>query len=158
MFRNRQRFGLIRTCSIFPLRCRRTTWNYIYIYIYIYIYVCVCVCVCVIQNVSGIGPVFVQHGRKKAVNSHLFTSLFMFIHLPLIHFAPPPRLLIDFKNSKWLTYIFASYYALLCICYCYCFSHLISLLSVTDYLAYINSHFNFFILCFPLTKAQCSKR
>ena len=28
----------------------------------------------------------------------------MFIHLPLIHFAPPPRLLIDFKNGKWLTY------------------------------------------------------
>ena len=31
-----------------------------------------------------------------------FTLLFMFIHLPLIHFAPPPRLLIDFKNRKWL--------------------------------------------------------
>ena len=27
-FHNRQRFGLIRTSSIFPLRCRRTTWNY----------------------------------------------------------------------------------------------------------------------------------
>ena len=43
----------------------------------------------------------------------------MFIHLPLIYFAPPPRLLIDFKNSKWLTY----FCILLCICYC--FSHLI---------------------------------
>ena len=30
----------------------------------------------------------------------LFTPLFMFIHLPLIHFAPPPSLMIDFKNSK----------------------------------------------------------
>ena len=40
--------------------------------------------------------------RTKAVTSHLFTPLFMFIHLPLIHFAPPPRLLIDFKNR--LTY------------------------------------------------------
>ena len=39
-------------------------------------------------------------GRTKALTSHLFTSLFMFIHLPLIHFAPPPRLLIDFKNRK----------------------------------------------------------
>ena len=39
-------------------------------------------------------------------------------------FPPPPRLLIDFKNSKWLTY----FCILLCICYC--FSHLIGLLSV----------------------------
>ena len=52
--------------------------------------------------------VFVQHVRTKAVTSHLFTPLFMFIHLPLIHFEPPPRLL----KSKWLTYfIFAYYYA-----------------------------------------------
>ena len=49
---------------------------------------------------SFIVSVFVQHERTKAVKSHLFTPLFMFIHLPLIHFAPPPRLLIDFKNSK----------------------------------------------------------
>ena len=49
----------------------------------------------------------------------------MFIHLPLIYFAPPPCLLIDFKNSKWLPY----FCILLCICYC--FSHLIGLLSVT---------------------------
>ena len=61
----------------------------------------------------------------KALKSHLFTPLFMFIHLPLIYFAPPPRLLIDFKNSKWLTY----FCILLCICYC--FSHLIGLRSVT---------------------------
>ena len=54
--------------------------------------------------------VFVQQGRTKAVTSHLFTPLFMSIHLPLIHFAAPPRLLIDFKNSKRLTY-FAYYYA-----------------------------------------------
>ena len=46
--------------------------------------------------------IFVQHVRTKVVTSHLFTPLFMFIHLPLIYFAPPPRLLIDFKNSKWL--------------------------------------------------------
>ena len=51
--------------------------------------------------------------------------MFMFIHLPLILFAPPPRLLIDFKNSKWLTY----FCILLCICYC--LSHLIGLFSVT---------------------------
>ena len=43
-------------------------------------------------------------------------------HFPL---APPPRLLIDFKNSKWLTY----FCILLCICYC--FSHLIGLRLVT---------------------------
>ena len=43
----------------------------------------------------------------------------------LIHFALPPSLLIDFKNSKWLTY----FCILLCICYR--FSHLIGLLSVT---------------------------
>ena len=75
-----------------------------------------------------IASVFVQHVRTKAVTSHLFTPLFMFIPLPLSHYAPPPRLLIDFENSKWLPN-FASYYALLCICYC--FSHLIGLLSVT---------------------------
>ena len=69
--------------------------------------------------------VFVQQGWTKALKSHLFTPLFMFIHLPLIYFAPPPRLLIDFKNSKWLTY----FCILLCICYC--FSHLIGLRSVT---------------------------
>ena len=39
--------------------------------------------------------VFVQHVRTKAVTSHLFTPLFMFVHLPLIHLAPPPRLLHD---------------------------------------------------------------
>ena len=62
-------------------------------------------------------------GRTKTLTSHLFTPLFMFIHLPLIHFAPPPRSLIDFKNSKWPIFCI-----LLCIC---CFSHLIGLLSVT---------------------------
>ena len=68
---------------------------------------------------------FVQQGWTKALTSHLFTPLFMFIRLPLIYFAPPLRLLIDFKNSKWLTY----FCILLCICYC--FSHLIGLRSVT---------------------------
>ena len=66
--------------------------------------------------------VFVQHVRTKAVTSHFFTSLFVFINLPLIHFAP--RLLIDFKNRKWLTY----FCILLCIFFC--FSHLIALFSV----------------------------
>ena len=69
--------------------------------------------------------VFVQQGWTKALTSHLFTPLFMFIHLPLIYFAPPPRLLIDFKNSKWLTYF------CIWLCICYCFSHLIGLRSVT---------------------------
>ena len=61
----------------------------------------------------------------KSFDFSPFTPLFMLIHLPLIHFAPPPRLLIDFKNSNWLTY----FCILLCICYC--FSHLIGLLFVT---------------------------
>ena len=59
------------------------------------------------------------------IHEKALTPLFMFIHLPLIHFGPPPRFLIDFKNSKWLTY----FCTLLCICYC--FSHLIGLHSVT---------------------------
>ena len=42
-------------------------------------------------------------GRCTA-NTDSIDLLFMFIHLPLIHFAPPPRLLIDFKNCKRLTY------------------------------------------------------
>ena len=79
--------------------------------------------------VPFIVSVFVQHGRTKAVTSRLFTPLFMFIHLPLIHFPHPPRLLIDFKNSKWLTYFCILYYVLLYICYC--FSQMIGLLSVT---------------------------
>ena len=33
---------------------------------------------------------------KTNVTCNLFTPLFMFIHLPLIHFAPNPRLLINF--------------------------------------------------------------
>ena len=62
----------------------------------------------------------------------------MFIHLPLIHFAPPPRWLIDFKNSEWLTY----FCILLCICYC--FSHLIGLLFVT-WLSLLYKFTRFFI-------------
>ena len=69
--------------------------------------------------------VFVQQGWTKAFTSHLFTPLFMFIHLPLIYFVPLHCLLIDFKNRKWLDY----FCILLCICYC--FSHLIGLRSVT---------------------------
>ena len=48
----------------------------------------------------------------------------MFILLQLIHFAPPPRLL-NFKNTKWLTYF------CILLCTCYCFSHLIGLYPVT---------------------------
>ena len=48
--------------------------------------------------------VFVQHVQTKAVISYIFTPLFMSIQLPLIHFACLPRLLIDFKSAKWLTY------------------------------------------------------
>ena len=48
----------------------------------------------------------------KSVDFSPFHSiLFMFIHLPLLHSAPPPCLMIDFKNSKWLTY----FCILLCI-------------------------------------------
>ena len=75
-------------------------------------------------------------GRTKTLTSHLFTPLFMFIHLPLIHFAPPPRSLIDFKNSKWPIFCI-----LLCIC---CFSHLIGLLSVT-WLSLLYKFTRFFI-------------
>ena len=75
----------------------------------------------------------------------------MFIHLPLIHFAPLPRLLIDFKNSKWL--IFASYYAFVIVS----LTWLAYFLS-RDYLSYINALGSLFIFCFPLTKGQCSKR
>ena len=49
-------------------------------------------------------------GQKRLLLT-FFTPLFMFIRLLLIHFAPPPLLLIDSKNSKWLTY----FCILLCI-------------------------------------------
>ena len=48
--------------------------------------------------------------RTKAATSHLLTPLSVFIHHLLIHFAHPPRLLIDFQNSKWLTH-----FCILCI-------------------------------------------
>ena len=54
---------------------------------------------------------------------------FMFIHLPLIHIAPPPRLLIDYKIANDLP-ISGFIYGLLCICYC--FYHLIGFFSVTS--------------------------
>ena len=54
--------------------------------------------------------VFVQQGWTKALTSHLFTPLFMLIHLPSIHFAPPPRLLMTLKIATDLP-ILASYYA-----------------------------------------------
>ena len=70
--------------------------------------------------------------------SHLFTSI-----------EPPARLLIDFKNSKWLTVpILASYYALLCICYC--FSDLIGLLSVT-WLSLLYKFTRFFYYLFSVS-------
>ena len=93
--------------------------------------------------------IFLQHVRTKVVTSHLFTLLFMFIHLPLIHFAPPPRLLIDLKNSKWLTYFF------ILLCICYCFSHLIGLFSIIWlFLLYKFTRFFKFIFCFSLAKSS----
>ena len=52
--------------------------------------------------------------------------------------APLPRLLIDFKNSKWLTYL------CILLCICYCFSHKIGLLSVT-WLSLLYKFTRFFI-------------
>ena len=40
--------------------------------------------------------------QTNAVTSHLFTPLFMFIHLPLIHFAPPPPRLRPITFSPFL--------------------------------------------------------
>ena len=44
--------------------------------------------------------VSVQHMLTNGMTSHLYSQLLMFIHLPLIHFAHPPRLLIHLKNSE----------------------------------------------------------
>ena len=99
--------------------------------------------------------VFVLHVPTKTVTSHLFTPLFMFIHLPLIHIAP--RLLIDFKNSKRFTY----FCILLCI-----IMHLLLCVS-PDWLIFchmIISHVNSLNLlfvcsfCFSLANGQCLKR
>ena len=65
--------------------------------------------------------------NKWEVDEHeQWSELFMFLDLSLIHFAPPPRLLIDFKK---IANDFNYFCILLCICYC--FSDLIGLLSVT---------------------------
>ena len=97
--------------------------------------------------------VFVQHVWTKAVTSHLFTPLFMVIHLPLIHFAPPPHLLIDFKNSKWLTYLITGMHNN----NSYCFSHLIGLYCHMIITLIINWLGFLLTFCFSLTKGQRSK-
>ena len=87
----------------------------------------------------------------KSVDFSPFTPLFMFVHLPLIHFAPLPRLLIDFKNSKWLTY-FCIYYAFVIVSLtwlAYFLSH--------DYLSYKFTRFFIYFLFLILKKGQCSK-
>ena len=65
------------------------------------------------------------HNIKYITIVHCEDCLVKTANLPLIHFAPPPHLLIDLTNSKWL-----SYFCIL-LCICYCFSHLIGLFSVT---------------------------
>ena len=62
----------------------------------------------------------------KSVDFSPFHSI-VYIHPPPTYSlrASASLTVIDFKNSKWLTY----FCILLCICYC--FSHLIGLLSVT---------------------------
>ena len=82
--------------------------------------------------------------RRKLGSNTFFTQALTHLSLPLIHFMPPPRLLIDFKNSKWLTY----FWILLCICYC--FSHLIGLLFCHVIISPINSLGSLFIFCFSL--------
>ena len=75
------------------------------------------------------------------------------IYIPLIHFALPPRLLIDFKNSKWLTFFCILYIMHLVNSpdwFTFCLSH--------DYLSSINSLVFSFIFGFSLTKGNCSKR
>ena len=61
--------------------------------------------------------------------SPFHSIVYMFIHLPLIHFAPPRLVYWSALKIANDLPIFVSYYALLCICYC--FSHLIGLFSVT---------------------------
>ena len=60
-------------------------------------------------------PTLWTYYRTLNVTCHLFTPLFMFIHLSLVHFAPPPRSHINFKNSKWLTYYLLAYYYYACV-------------------------------------------
>ena len=77
----------------------------------------------------------------KSVDFSPFHSIFMLIDLSLIHFAHPPCLLIDFKNSKWLTvYLFLHiimHLLLFLTWLAYFLSH--------DYLSYINSLYFLFI-------------
>ena len=90
--------------------------------------------------------VFVQHERTKVVTSHLFTPLFMFIHLSCL----TSRLRLFYwstLNSKWLTY----FCILLCICHC--FSHLNGLFSVT-WLSLLYKFTRFFIYFLLLSDVQ----
>ena len=78
---------------------------------------------------------------KSGDFSPFHSMVYVYVHLPpLIHLAPPPCLLIGFKNSKWLTY----FCILLCI-----IMHFSSLLCKFT---------RFSIFSFSLTKGQCSKR
>ena len=95
--------------------------------------------------------VFVEHfcGQKQWLLTFSLHCLYsMFIHLPLIRFAPPLRLLIDLANDLpifAIAYYYAYYYAFLIV--------------FLTWLAYFLSHefTRFFIFCFSLTKGNVSR-
>ena len=91
--------------------------------------------------------------REKSWWSHFCTPLFMLIHLQLIHFSSPLRLLIEstLRIANDLP-MFASYYAFVTVS----LTWLAYFLS-RDYLSYMNSLRSLFIFRFSLTKGQCSK-
>ena len=65
----------------------------------------------------------------SATSNHGFHYIYIYIYIIL---------LIDFKNSKWLTYL------CILLCICYCLSHLIGLFSVT-WLSLLYNFTRFFI-------------
>ena len=73
-----------------------------------------------------------------SLHSFCFCLARVFIHVPLILFAPLPRLLINFKNRKWLLTYFCIYFCILSIFAPLSLAWLAYFLS-HDYLSYINS-------------------
>ena len=90
--------------------------------------------------------VFVQQGRTKAVTSHLFTPLFMFIHLPRLYSASHLRIVYWSQMTYlFLHLIIVHHYAFVIVSLiwlAYFLSH--------DYFSYINSLGFLFIFGFSL--------
>ena len=57
-------------------------------------------------NVASKGLTSPRFSQNKLNIEIQFCNEQLTVYCIYIHFAPPPRLLVDFKNSNWMTYLF----------------------------------------------------